>query len=72
MPLEPHTDSTYMNIPHNLVAFQCIVADKVGGESIMIPIKDILPQIENENLELLKSPVFPFGKNLYPIITVDF
>ncbi len=69
MPLEPHTDSTYMNIPHNLVAFQCIVADKVGGESIMIPIEDILPQIENENLELLKSPVFPFGNNLYPIIT---
>ena len=68
LPLAPHTDSSYMETPHDLVAFQCIVADNMGGESIMIPVEEILSHIDNESLELLKTPVFPFGNNLYPII----
>ncbi len=54
--------------PHELVAFQCIVADKMGGESIIIPVENILSQIDSEILELLRAPVFPFGNNLYPIL----
>ncbi len=69
LPLALHTDSSYMEIPHDLVAFQCIVADKMGGESIIIPVEDILPQIDSENLELLRASVFSFGNNLYPIIS---
>ncbi|KST63446.1 TauD/TfdA family dioxygenase [Mastigocoleus testarum] len=69
LPLALHTDSSYMDRPHNLVAFQCIVADNRGGESIMIPIEDILRQIDSENLELLRASVFPFGDNIYPIIS---
>ena len=38
LPLSPHTDSSYMPHPHELVAFQCIRAAEAGGESIMIPV----------------------------------
>ena len=69
LPLAPHTDSSYMVRPHELVAFQCIVADNMGGESIMIPVEDILSEIDSEILELLRDSVFPFGNNLYPIIS---
>lgn len=69
LPLAPHTDSSYMDMPHDLVAFQCIVADNIGGESIMIPVEDILQRIDSKNLELLKAPVFPFGNNLRSIIS---
>ena len=69
LPLAPHTDSSYMTRPHDLVAFQCIVADTMGGESIMIPVEDILSQIDGEILGLLRDSVFPFGNNLYPIIS---
>ncbi|MDJ0900897.1 MAG: TauD/TfdA family dioxygenase [Xenococcus sp. MO_188.B8] len=69
LPLAPHTDSSYMIRPHELVAFQCIVADKMGGESIMIPVEDILSQIDSEVLGLLRDSVFPFSNNLYPIIS---
>lgn len=69
LPLAPHTDSSYMDMPHDLVAFQCIVADNMGGESIMIPVEEILQRIDSKNLELLKAPVFPFGNNLHSIIS---
>ncbi|MEO0969497.1 MAG: TauD/TfdA family dioxygenase, partial [Cyanobacteria bacterium J06639_18] len=69
LPLAPHTDSSYMDNPHDLVAFQCIVADNMGGESIMFPVEDILQLIDGENLELLRASVFPFGDNIYPIIS---
>ena len=69
LPLSPHTDSSYKTNPHDLVAFQCIVADNTGGESIMIPIEHILQNIDRETLELLRDSVYPFGDNLYPIIS---
>ncbi len=69
LPLPPHTDSSYMEFPHELVAFQCIVADNKGGESIMIPVEDILPWIDDQVAELLRAPVYPFGDEPYPILS---
>ncbi len=69
LPLASHTDSSYMDNPHDLVAFQCIVADKMGGESTMFAVEDILQLIDSENLKLLRASVFPFGDNIYPIIS---
>ncbi len=69
LPLSPHTDSSYRTNPHDLVAFQCIVSDDKGGESIMIPIEHILQNIHPETLKLLRDSVYPFGDNLYPIIS---
>ena len=68
LPLPPHTDSSYMARPHELVAFQCIVSDQTGGESILIPVADLLPRLDREIAALLRAPVYPFGERLYPIL----
>ena len=68
LPLAPHTDSSYMTRPHELVAFQCIVADNMGGESIIIPVEDILSRIDSDTVELLRDSVFRFGNNQSPIL----
>ncbi|MDJ0517474.1 MAG: TauD/TfdA family dioxygenase [Trichodesmium sp. MO_231.B1] len=69
LPLAPHTDSSYMSQPHELVAFQCVVADNKGGETIMVPVEDILQHLDDEVVTLLRDPVYPFGKDTYPIIS---
>ncbi|MEM9007931.1 MAG: TauD/TfdA family dioxygenase [Cyanobacteria bacterium P01_F01_bin.86] len=71
LPLPPHTDSSYMPRPHELVAFQCIVADATGGESIMVPLEDILQQLDRATIERLQAPVYPFGDQLRSILFGD-
>ncbi|MDJ0706835.1 MAG: TauD/TfdA family dioxygenase [Leptolyngbyaceae cyanobacterium MO_188.B28] len=68
LPLSAHTDSSYMSRPHELVAFQCIVSDRAGGESIMIPAADLLPRLDRDVVELLRAPAYPFGNQPYPIL----
>ncbi|MEO0688634.1 MAG: TauD/TfdA family dioxygenase, partial [Cyanobacteria bacterium J06649_11] len=69
--LPPHTDSSYMMLPHEIVAFHCIEADDSGGETIMVPIDHILKHIEEKTITLLKDPVYPFGKGCHAIICGD-
>jgi tetratricopeptide (TPR) repeat protein len=69
--LPPHTDSSYLPIPHEVVGFQCIVADEQGGESVIVPIDDILQYLENDVVALLQEPVYPFGQGRYAILTVQ-
>ena len=71
LPLPPHTDSSYMSRPHELVAFQCIVSDRAGGESIMVPVADLLPQLNGDVVERLRAPAYPFGNQPYPILMGD-
>ncbi len=68
LPLTPHTDSSYQYKPHELIAFQCIVADAQGGESVIIPVEDILSRLQEREIELLRASVYPFGNDFYPII----
>ncbi|MEM9117868.1 MAG: TauD/TfdA family dioxygenase [Cyanobacteria bacterium P01_F01_bin.56] len=68
LPLSPHTDSSYMPRPHELVAFQCVVSDSTGGESIMMPLDDVLQQLDHKTIQLLQAPVYPFGEHLHPIL----
>ena len=68
LPLAPHTDSSYMSRPHELVAFQCIVPDHTGGESVLVPVADLLPRLDRQVVELLRAPVYPFGAHPYPIL----
>lgn len=68
LPLAPHTDSSYMSQPHEIVAFQCIVSDHTGGESIMIPVTDLLKHLDSDVVEQLRAPVYPFGSQSYPIL----
>ena len=71
LPLPPHTDSSYMMLPHEIVAFHCIEADENGGESIMIPVDDILQNLDKEVLACFREPVYPFGQGSHAIICGD-
>ncbi|WP_417451624.1 TauD/TfdA family dioxygenase [Kordiimonas sp.] len=62
LPLSPHSDSTYMPRPHELVAFQCVIAAREGGENTMVPVDDILSHLSEEDRVRLMEPVFPFGR----------
>ncbi|MCG8440620.1 MAG: TauD/TfdA family dioxygenase [Caulobacterales bacterium] len=66
--LPPHTDSSYMDRPHELVVFQCVTPDRVGGETQMAPIDDILRALDDETAARLRDPVFPFGDARLPIL----
>lgn len=57
LPLPPHTDSSYMLRPHEVVAFQCIVPAESGGESILIPIEDLIQRLDPETIKHLQEPV---------------
>ena len=64
-----HTDSSYLALPHELLAFQCITADAVGGDTVMMPIDDLLKQLTQNHIARLKDPVYPFGKGTYAILS---
>jgi tetratricopeptide (TPR) repeat protein len=66
--LPPHTDSSYMMLPHEIVAFHCIEADEKGGKTIMVPIDDILKQLDKSVLARLQDPVYPFGRGYHAIL----
>ncbi|OUS27739.1 hypothetical protein A9Q98_09035 [Thalassotalea sp. 42_200_T64] len=69
--LKLHTDSSYMDNPHAILAFQCIVADPNGGETILMAIDDIIDNISDTNKKLLSAKVFPFAKNKSSILAKD-
>jgi tetratricopeptide (TPR) repeat protein len=62
LPLAPHTDSTYLPRPHELVAFQCVIAAREGGANTMVPVDDIVRALPEADRVRLMEPVFPFGR----------
>lgn len=71
LPLPPHTDSSYMVLPHEIVAFHCVEADENGGETIMVPIDHILKHLDKSVLARLRDPVYPFGQGYHGILCGD-
>lgn len=67
--LPPHTDSSYMEKPHEFVAFQMVRNDSEGGESIMVPVDDIVRGLDDDTTSLLREAVYPFGDELCPILS---
>ncbi len=68
LPLMPHTDSSYLPEPHDLVTFQCVVADEGGGENAMVAVDDILGCLSAADVERLREPVFPFSRGYFPVL----
>ncbi len=71
LPLMPHTDSSYLAEPHDLVAFQCVVADEGGGENAMVAMDDVLDCLTPEEIERLHAPAFPFSRGYFPVLEGD-
>lgn len=69
LPLAPHTDSSYLPEPHQLVAFQCVVADRDGGSNAMVPIDHIMDRLSAEDQEELRKPIFPFSRGYFAVLS---
>lgn len=63
-----HTDSSYESRPHELIVFQMVRADDVGGETVLAPVDAVLSLLDSETCAILKQPLFPFGKMRRPVI----
>jgi len=68
LPLMPHTDSSYLPEPHDLVTFQCVVADEGGGQNAMVAVDDVLDCLAPADAERLRAPVFPFSRGYFPVL----
>ena len=66
--LEPHTDASFEEDPFNLVLLYCVRSDGEGGDSLIITADDIVENLTAEAHQALKSPVYPFGKYVVPVI----
>ena len=67
--LEPHTDSSSILRPHEIVAFQFVRTDLLGGESVLIPLDDLIENLDDNIVQCLQMPIFPFGGGNFPIIS---
>ena len=65
-----HTDCSNKAIPPNLVAFAMEQPDpQGGGESIILSATDLVHELPEDLVSLLRQPVFPFvGEKRYPIL----
>lgn len=67
-PLELHTDSSYMNDPHELVAFQMVRAESQGGDTLMAAVEDVVAALDEEVRTNLSEINFPFGRGPQPVL----
>jgi len=65
-----HTDCSNKAVPPNLVAFAMERPDpQGGGESVMLSALDLVHELPEDLVSLLRQPVFPFTtKKRYPIL----
>ena len=65
-----HTDCSNKTIPPNLVAFAMERPDpQGGGESVILSAADLVHELPEDLISLLRQPVFPFvGEKRYPIL----
>lgn len=65
-----HTDCSNQTVPPNLVAFAMERPDpEGGGESVMLSALDLVHELPEDLVSLLRQPVFPFtAKKRYPIL----
>ena len=66
--LEPHTDGSVRPNPNDIVILYCVASDDEGGDTILVPIDEIVAKLGENHYECLCAPVFPFGRHVVPII----
>jgi alpha-ketoglutarate-dependent taurine dioxygenase/glutathione synthase/RimK-type ligase-like ATP-grasp enzyme len=67
--LSLHTDSTYMPVPHELVAFQCVNSAGMGGVSTYAHVEEVEARLSPEIISLLEETVYPFGRGHHAILS---
>lgn len=68
--IAPHSDTSFLQKPDNLLALQCVHADTEGGETTIVPVEDVLERLSRESKRELRRPVFPFADGvLKPVLS---
>lgn len=66
--LAPHTDSSYLADPHELVAFHMIETGDGGGETTIVPVEALLEVLLAKTQARLRDAIYPFGRGVQPIL----
>jgi hypothetical protein len=68
--LAPHTDSTFMDEPHSIVAFQMVRSDEAGGgRSTIVAADDVVSELDPDTIATLREPRFALSnERLLPIL----
>jgi hypothetical protein len=66
-PLGLHTDSTFEDRPHELVTFQFVRAAPGGGDTLMLPVKNVAEALGDGVRGVLGEATFPFGEKSFPL-----
>ncbi len=69
--LEAHTDSSFMPRPDEFVAFQFKDVDPVGGDTIILPVDDVLARLSAADRAAARATEFFFGNSFHTILTGD-
>jgi len=67
--LKPHTDSSYLPVPHEFVGFLCITAAESGGHNTVAVADDIIARLRPETVRLLQETVYPFGRGDHAVVS---
>lgn len=54
-----HTDEYFVERPAEIVMMHCIVADAVGGATILAHVKDVVRRLDDATRRVLSLPLFP-------------
>jgi alpha-ketoglutarate-dependent taurine dioxygenase len=63
--LDLHTDSTFSDRPHELVAFQFVRSDPQGGDTLIAPIESVMSNLPDDVRRLLSQRKFPFQRRSF-------
>ncbi len=68
--IAPHSDSSWLQSPPNLWGLQCVEADQSGGDTLIVPVEDILRRLSKATIQALRQPVFPFADGVFkPVLS---
>ena len=69
LPLNPHTDSSYLPVPHEFVGFLCVAPAKAGGHNTVVVADDIIARLRPETVRILQESSYPFGRGDHAVVS---
>ena len=65
-----HTDCADFDNPPDTVVMLCERPSEIGGDSFLVNLETVLEEFSFKDVQMLNEPVYIFGKNYYPILSL--
>lgn len=65
-----HTDCSDFDEPPDTILLLCEKPSEIGGETFLIPIKEVCEKLSNNEVFLLTHKAFPIRGLIFPILTI--